>query len=58
MTVTNGVMTTEYYLMDQKKEIMVGGRVEKRRKRREKSKGEPEDGYEQCCSRSSEMCPP
>lgn len=44
--------------MDQKKEVMMDGRVEKRRKRRrQKSKGEPEGGCQQCCSRSSEIYP-
>lgn len=38
--------------MDQKKEDMMGGGVEKRWK----SKGEPEGGYQQCGSRSSEIC--
>lgn len=52
MTVINRLRAIKYHLMDQKKEVMVGGRIEKRRK----SKGEPEGGYQQCGSRSSEIC--
>lgn len=55
MTTINGVMAIKYYLMDQRKEVIVGEGDEKRRKRRRTSKGGPEDEY-QCCSRSSEIC--
>lgn len=41
MTVINGVMAIKHYLMDQKKEVIVGEGVEKRRK----STGGPEDEY-------------
>lgn len=56
MTILNRVMTIKYYLMDQKKEVMMDRGVEQRRKRRKKSKGEPKDRCQQCRSRSSEIC--
>lgn len=43
MAIIIGVIAIKYYLIDQKEEVMVGGGVEKQRKRRGKSKGEPEE---------------
>lgn len=45
MTTINGVMAIKYYLMDQRKEVIMGEGVEKKRKRRRKSTRGPEDEY-------------